>query len=115
MMEKQRSGPTKTRICLTLQVGPLVTGSEPLLCDGSVVGYVRRAETGKSMSSTQHFLKNNFVLGYSLNKTILYGYVEGNVNVNSSSHWQVLSRGQLWDGTLVRNSPYHQSKAKLYK
>ena len=55
MMEKQRSGPTKTRICLTLQVGPLVTGSEPLLCDGSVVGYVRRAETGKYPSFKQIF------------------------------------------------------------
>ena len=46
MMERRRSPGHKRMIRLTLDPEALVVGSEPILRDGAVVGYVRRAETG---------------------------------------------------------------------
>ena len=50
MTERQGSPGHKKLISLALDPDALVFGSEPLLCDGAVVGYVRRAETGQSGS-----------------------------------------------------------------
>ena len=50
MIERQSSPGHKKLISLALDPDALVFGSEPLLCDGAVVGYVRRAETGQSGS-----------------------------------------------------------------
>ena len=49
MIERQRSPSHKKLISLALDPGALVVGSEPLVCDGAVVGYVRRAETGETL------------------------------------------------------------------
>ena len=49
MMERQRSPGRKTLLSLALDPGALVLGSEPILCDGTEVGYVRRAETGEAI------------------------------------------------------------------
>ena len=49
MIERQKSPGHKKLISLALDPGALVVGSEPLLCDGAVVGYVRRAETGETL------------------------------------------------------------------
>ena len=47
MIERQRSPGHKKLISLALDPESLIVGSEPLVCDGAVVGYVRRAETGE--------------------------------------------------------------------
>ena len=47
MMERQRLPGHKKLISLALDPEALVVGSEPMVCDGAVVGYVRRAETGQ--------------------------------------------------------------------
>ena len=47
MMERQGSPGHKKLISLALDPEALVVGSEPMVCDGAVVGYVRRAETGQ--------------------------------------------------------------------
>ena len=39
----------KKLICLHIEPGSLIVGSEPILCDDMIVGYVRRAETGKNI------------------------------------------------------------------
>ena len=39
----------KKLICLHIEPGSLIVGSEPILCGDKIVGYVRRAETGKKI------------------------------------------------------------------
>ena len=46
MQERRRAPGHRSLVCLSLEPGALVLGSEPILCDGDIVGYVRRAETG---------------------------------------------------------------------
>ena len=47
MQERRRAAGHKSLVCLSLEPGALVLGSEPILCDGDIVGYVRRSETGR--------------------------------------------------------------------
>ena len=47
MQERRRAAGHKSLVCLSLEPGALVLGSEPILCDGNIVGYVRRSETGR--------------------------------------------------------------------
>ena len=54
MMERQRSPGHKKLISLALDPEALVVGSEPMVCDGAVVGYVRRAETGQLANVEQN-------------------------------------------------------------
>jgi len=86
------------RICLALPPGSLVTGNECIYRDDEVVGYIRRAETG-----------------HTIERKIVYGYVEANIDVNLSAKWQVLSGGQLLDGNIFRRSPYDPDRIKLCK
>ena len=52
----------------------------------------------------------SIVLGHTLDKTIVFGYLEGKIDVNLSAKWQVLSRGQLVAGSIVARNSWNMNK-----
>ena len=110
MIERQRSPGHKKLISLALDPEALVIGSEPLVCDGSVVGYVRRAETGEM----RHWRECNLQMvaaGHAIQKRIVYGYV--GADISHSGDWAVMSGGQLLAAQVIQGSPYRSGHAAL--
>ena len=110
MIERQRSPDHKKLVSLALDPGALVIGSEPMVCDGAVVGYVRRAETGEM----RHWRECNLQMvasGHAIQKRIVYGYVGADLSL--SGDWGVMSGGQILTARRIQGSPYRSGHAAL--
>jgi len=90
----------KKLICLSLEPDVPLNGSEPMICNGEVVGYIRRAASG-----------------YTVSRMIGYGYAEGVVERGvdlEQAIWEVNVGGNIHRAEIHKQSLYDPKGEKLH-
>ena len=104
LREREGEELSKTLVCLTVDLHNGVLPSDPILSNGLIVGYIRRAQTGGGGMGLSILICNIFYYtGYTVDRVVCYGYAE-NCDDLQSSHWQILSGGKLLEAKYHSNS-----------